>query len=105
MVAVPTRWSVELTRWVSYGEAGLWMNADSIDPKVPAIILAAALGNAACVAALLSTSQKIDLAQLCLGLTALMHASKEGHTDCVKVNCGIHWTACEGVLLCCSTGV
>ena len=44
---------------------------------IPAVVLSAALGNASCLRALLSTDVKVDLEQECLGLTSLMHASRE----------------------------
>lgn len=55
--------------------------------QIPAFVLAAALGNASCLDAMLKSqteTDKIDVEQDCLGLTALMHAAKEGHKDCVE---------------------
>jgi ankyrin repeat protein len=55
--------------------------------EVSAVVLAAGLGNASSLAALLAntTNETVDLSLLFLGLTALMHSAKEGHVDCVRV--------------------
>ena len=55
--------------------------------EVPAVVLAAALGNAPCLAAFFEaeTEEKIDLESFSFGLTCLMHAAKEGHLECVRL--------------------
>lgn len=54
---------------------------------IPAVVLSAALGNAACLKALLSveSSKEVNLDEECLALTPLMHAAREGHLDCVRI--------------------
>lgn len=53
--------------------------------EIPAIVLCSALGNHSALATLLSSDEPIDLEQPCIGLTSLMHASKEGHLECMTL--------------------
>ena len=53
--------------------------------NIPAVVLAAALGNLSCLQALLSTTEAVDLEQECMSLTCLMHSAKEGHAEVVEL--------------------